>query len=82
MGLYIFNVLLFSASLSLKDSETVVEPFSIGHPERMATTVFSDDFSSGHISASKWQHAITGNGGGVSKGEEKKVGNVLKVDLL
>ena len=42
------------------------EPGGAGRLSRRATTVFFDDFSSGHIDAGKWQHAVTGNGGGVS----------------
>ncbi|PVD20571.1 hypothetical protein C0Q70_18727 [Pomacea canaliculata] len=32
--------------------------------QRRATVVFFDDFSSGKVDPSKWQHAITGDGGG------------------
>ncbi|KAK7505726.1 hypothetical protein BaRGS_00002997, partial [Batillaria attramentaria] len=43
------------------DSTRSLSPVSRRHLERRATTVFFDDFSSGHIDPQKWKHSITGS---------------------
>ncbi|KAK7505728.1 hypothetical protein BaRGS_00002999 [Batillaria attramentaria] len=51
-------------SLQINDRKSAVAPVSRRHLERRLTTVFFDDFTSGHIDPSKWKHAIEGDRGG------------------
>ena len=43
----------------------VTAPITRRYLERRATTVMHDDFSSGRIDPTKWQHRVTASGGGV-----------------